>query len=291
MTVPDDFAALILTHGRPDQVITLDALSRAGYTGRWYLVVDDGDATLPGYIARYGQDRVLVFSKADVAKTMDLADAGGSDACVVFARNACDGLAAQLGIARYIQLDDDYRLFAYRYMDETPAFRKTDMRRMDDVLNALMEFQDVSGALTVAMAQTGDFLGGFRGGLWRKRLARKAMNSFICRTGQPINFPGRINEDVNAYAVHGGRGQLFLTVAELHLWQTPTQQQAGGMTAAYTGGTYRKSMYTVMMRPDAVMIASMGWKHRRWHHSIRWNHAVPKIISSRYQRQGGSGDG
>ena len=80
MSMPDDFAALILTHGRPGRVVTLNSLARAGYTGRWYLVVDDGDATRPEYIKRYGQDRVLTFSKAEIAKTMDLADGGGSDA-------------------------------------------------------------------------------------------------------------------------------------------------------------------------------------------------------------------
>lgn len=34
----DDFAVLILTHGRPEQQHTLRSLERSGYTGRVYLV-------------------------------------------------------------------------------------------------------------------------------------------------------------------------------------------------------------------------------------------------------------
>ena len=40
---PDDFVALILTHGRPDNVKTVDALAKHGYTGPWALVIDDED--------------------------------------------------------------------------------------------------------------------------------------------------------------------------------------------------------------------------------------------------------
>ncbi|EFC6976332.1 hypothetical protein DFZ72_21860 [Escherichia coli] len=37
----DDFCAFILTHGRPDKVLTYRTLRRAGYTGKIFIVVDD----------------------------------------------------------------------------------------------------------------------------------------------------------------------------------------------------------------------------------------------------------
>jgi len=40
-----DFAALILTHGRPDRVHTYFALRNAGYTGRILIVIDNEDKT------------------------------------------------------------------------------------------------------------------------------------------------------------------------------------------------------------------------------------------------------
>ena len=39
----NDFAILILTHGRPDNIKTLSSLKRAGYTGKYYIVIDNED--------------------------------------------------------------------------------------------------------------------------------------------------------------------------------------------------------------------------------------------------------
>ena len=58
----DDFCAFILTHGRPDKVLTYRTLRRAGYTGKIFIVVDDEDKTRDQYMADYGE-QVLVFSK------------------------------------------------------------------------------------------------------------------------------------------------------------------------------------------------------------------------------------
>ena len=38
-----DFAVFILTHGRPDNVITYNTLKKAGYTGDIYIVIDNED--------------------------------------------------------------------------------------------------------------------------------------------------------------------------------------------------------------------------------------------------------
>lgn len=69
----DDFCAFILTHGRPDKVLTYRTLRRAGYTGKIFIVVDDEDKTRHQYIAEFGK-QVLVFSKADIASRFDEAD-------------------------------------------------------------------------------------------------------------------------------------------------------------------------------------------------------------------------
>ena len=39
----DDFAVFILSHGRAKEQITLNSLLNAGYTGKWYIIVDDLD--------------------------------------------------------------------------------------------------------------------------------------------------------------------------------------------------------------------------------------------------------
>ena len=285
----DDFGVLILSHGRPDLVATtITALTEggyrsAGYTGKWWIVLDTEDPTAEQYAARWGADRLLFFDKDEVAETFDLADNGGSRGVIVYARNAAAVLARDLGLAYYMQLDDDYTYFAHRLeRDGHLAYSPT--RRMDDVLEAFVDFLDASGALTVAFAQAGDFIGGIHGA-FRRPILRKAMNTFIARTDRPIRFVGRINEDVNTYVWRGSQGDLFLTSTDFAIDQKNTQTQGGGMTGAYLdGGTYLKSFYTVMFAPSCVKISTLGESAHRVHHHVSWNHAVPKIVSDRHRK-------
>ena len=50
-----DFAIFILTHERPDKQSTLSNLIMQGYTGDWYLVVDDEDKSIDKYIENFGE--------------------------------------------------------------------------------------------------------------------------------------------------------------------------------------------------------------------------------------------
>ena len=81
------FVAFILTHGRPDRVLTYEKLRKHGYTGKIYIVCDDEDKTLPEYRKRFGD--VLVFSKSEIAKTFDEGDNFGDRRAIIYARNAC----------------------------------------------------------------------------------------------------------------------------------------------------------------------------------------------------------
>lgn len=283
----DDFAIFVLTHGRPEGVaLTLHALTKSRYTGRWYLVLDDEDDTADRYAEKWGPDRILTFNKdAVVAAGHDLADNGGPRGVIFYARNAAPVLARDLGLTYYMQLDDDYTYFAHR-LDRGGSLTYAFIYHMDDVLTALVDFLDASGALTVAFAQGGDFIGGVNGS-FKRRVLRKAMNTFIARVDRPIAFVGRINEDVNTYVWRGGQGELFLTLTDVAMNQLNTQSQGGGMTGAYLdGGTYRKSFYTVMLAPSCVKVGTIGELTHRVHHAIRWGNAVPKIVPGRFSKTG-----
>ena len=147
-------------------------------------------------------------------------------------------------------------------------------------------FLDASGAATVAFAQGGDFIGGLRGGNFKKRLLRKAMNSFFCRVDRPIQFRGTMNEDVTTYTTLGSRGELFFTFVDVHIIQIPTQSLGGGMTAAYReSGTYLKTFYSVMSMPSCIKVGMMYSKNSRIHHRIDWECCVPKILNEKYRKE------
>lgn len=297
------FAIFILSHGRPDHVVTWKALENAGWDGETYLVLDDEDPTADAYRERFGAERVLTFSKSAVAATMDEADRTGDRRAVVYARNACFQLARDLDLTHFLELDDDYTIFLFRWLAEertergayrgvptgpilsSPIIKRTFRR----VVDATLDFLDLSGAATVAWSQGGDHIGGAQGQIKEHvrwfHARRKAMNAFFVRTDSPLRWIGRVNEDVNTYVVEGGRGRLFFTIRHVQFNQLPTQQSSGGMTEMYlASGTYVKSFYTVMMAPSCVRIATMGRVQRRFHHRIAWDNAVPKIVSGEWRK-------
>jgi len=281
----ESFAVFIATNQRPNRVDTYANLRRSGYSGRVFLVVDDGDPTLEEYRAKYG-DAVLVFNKQTVAATFDLADTFHQQlGAVVFARNAIQALAKERQIDTYLMLDDDYTEFHYRF-DRMGNYKGVRIKSLDRVFAALLAFHKATPAVTVCMAQGGDFIGGAQGSYGAGiTLRRKAMNTFFCRADRSLRFLGRINEDVNTYVTRGTRGVLFLTVNAVSINQRTTQSNAGGMSDFYRqNGTYVKSFYTVLMAPSCVKISTMGRTDRRIHHLVLWRYAVPKIVDEKHRR-------
>lgn len=280
----DDFAALILTHGRANNVKTVKSLQKAGYTGKYYIVIDDEDDQENEYRRIYG-DKVIRFCKEARAKVTDVGDTSKERRCIIFARNEAFSIARDLGLKYFIELDDDYNNFDY-LAEENGKMKHTKVKQLDKVFEAMIDFLDVSGAKTVAMAQGGDMIGGIKSTRWKQMLLRKAMNSFICRVDNPINFVGRINEDVNTYVTGGIRGELFFTTLKAMLNQEPTQKSKGGMTENYLDGcTYVKTFYSVVYAPSCVKVASMGIANQRCHHHVDWNACCPKILNEKWRKR------
>ena len=278
------FAILILTHGRPYHVRTYDSLRRSGYTGPIYLVIDNEDETGDQYRQVFGPENVFEFNKEEIAATVDTGDTNPSRASTLFVRTALTQVAKDIGLDYYAQFDDDYTNFSYRYIRKNKMLSHT-IRNFDHIIPVMLDLLEDTNALTVALSQGGDHIGGILGN-YRKGVLRKAMNSQFTRTDRPIRFAGRLNDDVNSYVVQGSQGELFFTVTDIQLNQITTQSSPGGMTEIWVeSGTYLKSFFTVMMAPSSVKIRMMGQTSRRLHHSILWENTVPKIISPKHRKK------
>lgn len=285
----NNFAVFILTHGRPDKIKTLTTLSNSGYTGAIYFIVDNEDKTLPKYIENFGEDRVKIFDKKAFADTTDEGNNFDERRTITHARNACFSIAKELGIKYFIQLDDDYTEFRYRIIKDNAEFRPR-IKDINKIFDYLIEFYNNTGVYSVAFAQGGDFIGGFKGSPWvndptRPFKARKVMNSFLCSTDREFKFIGAMNEDVNTYTTLGSRGTLFFTIPTLELTQTQTQSQAGGITEMYLRfGTYCKAFTTLMMHPSGVKISILNTSKPRIHHLIDWAATTPRILNERHKK-------
>ena len=281
----NDFAAFILTHGRADNVITYETLKKTGYTGKIYIIIDNEDKTSKEYFDRFG-DKVVIFDKKKISKTFDEADNFNDRRSIVYARNACFDIAKKLGIKYFIQLDDDYTTFRFAANERGEYItQNTSITNLDAIFTAMLNFYKSTDIHSIAMAQGGDFIGGENSRVFKEKLARKCMNSFICSTDRPFQFSGRINEDVNTYTYKASLGYKFFTIATVRLEQKQTQSNEGGMTDIYLdNGTYIKSFYSVIFQPSAVTISLMGNKNNRLHHRVNWNATTPVILDEKYKK-------
>ena len=285
--LPDNFAVFILSHGRADNVITLKTLHRAGYTGRWYIVIDNEDKQADRYYQNFGRENVIMFNKAEEAERTDCGDNFPERNTVLFARNACFDIAEGLGLEYFLVLDDDYTDFRYKTDGRFNYLNMAWVKDGDAVINLLIEYYKSIDCASLAIAQGGDFIGGGGNDIHESiNRRRKAMNFWVLSTKRKYQYISRMNDDVSTYVSLGNRGLLFLTFPLVAIQQKETQTNDGGLTDMYKKfGTYVKSFYTVMYYPSSIKIEMMrSHVHERLHHSIDWDCTVPCIISEDFRK-------
>jgi len=283
-----DFAVIILSRARADNVKTINTLRRHGYTGEIYIAIDDDDPQIEEYKRIYG-DMVIVQDKKKAREITDLAS-NNTSSVVVFARNYVYEVAEKIGKRYILVLDDDYTYFFNRF-DENRNYitSKVKIINMDAYIKAYLDFFISANLDCLAFAQTGELLGGENASVSKifkeKKLMRKAMNAFFFDIKKPLYFHGRTNEDVNMYLLEGKIGKKIFTYPRVILQQERTQTQTGGLTEVYLDeGTYVKSFYSVIFAPSCVEVRAMNSTYKRLHHHISWRYAVPKILDERWKK-------
>ena len=287
----NDFAAFILTHGRAKNLVTIEALKRGGFTGKWYLILDNEDRTKEQYQQLFGAEKILIFNKKEYADKIDEGNNFDDRRATVHARNAAFDFAEKLGIDFFVLLEDDYENFEYRFPNKNnEKLIGIDIKNLDKIFQLHIDFLKKTPFTSVALAQNGDYIGGVNSPRIKdKKLIRKSMNSFFCSIRRKFSFVGQLNDDVNTYVTLGVRGHLFGTIPMISLKQIQTQKQKSGMTETYLKyGTYCKSFTTVMMHPSGVKVAMMNTSNPRIHHLIKWINTVPVILSERHKKYEGS---
>jgi len=280
----DNFCIIIISHGRPSEIYTLDTLKKAGCTLPIFILIDNEDSKADDYIEKY-KDSVFIFDKLKYANEVDNFDNFNNRRSTTHARNASFDLAKELGYEYFLVLDDDYTEFKMRINNELnhPKGRYLIIKDIDSVFLKTLDYYINSGFTSICYSQGGDWFGGEKN--FNKKPKRKAMNSFFCSVHRRFHFVSRLNEDVNTYMTLGHKGVVFMTIPFIQIDQKQTQSTSGGMTEAYIdGGTYVKSFYTVMCRPDCTSINLMGRTNLRMHHLIKWKNACPVIIDQKFKK-------
>lgn len=279
----DDFCAYILSYDRPDRITTYRTLRRQGYTGDICVLVGDDDPQLAAYRDKFGEE-LHVFDKRRWAERTDTGHPDCPKTTPVHARNAIWDVAAEQGYSHFWMLDDDYSLFQRRY-DAELEYNYSAIDDLDELVRQLIRFYEATPTDLLAIAQTGDYIGGAGNENVGIKMRRKVMNTFICATDNPVEFVSAMNDDVTTYVSRGRRGRLFLSFMPFAVNQEDTQQHDGGLTDLYVEtGTYTKSFQTVLWAPSCTKISEIIDKHNRIHHQINWRYAAPKILREKHQK-------
>jgi len=168
-----DFAVFILTHGRPDNVKTLSTIKKAGYTGKIFFIVDNEDKTVHKYIENFGAESVKVFDKKYYADNVDEGNNFDNMKVIIHARNACFDIAKDLNIKYFVQFDDDYYYFGYRYLTGAKI-----IKNIDAVFDSMIEFYKTTTIKTICFSQGGGHIVGIV-----KREKRQHITLAICNLG------------------------------------------------------------------------------------------------------------
>lgn len=146
---------------------------------------------------------------------------------IVYARNKCFDIAQDLGLHYFFEFEDDYLDFTARKPDVSgKGLHQYHVTSWDEIIDTFIEYFEACPQIkTLCFSQVGDWLGGIQGDMWKQKIKRKAMNTFLCSVDRPFTFLGRMNDDVNLYVTEGARGELFITVRDLILQQQETQKQ------------------------------------------------------------------
>lgn len=284
----DNFCAIILSHGRADNLLTYKSLRAHGYTGRILILIDDQDDQKDKYIANYGSDDIIVFDKKHAYDISDPGNNSGYMVSVLFARNVVHDVVEKAGYKWFVMLDDDYGDWRIR-LPKGDYLSHFSINDLDRVFEIYLDFYENTNAVTLSFSQGGDFIGGVRSRAFNKngdmRLLRKSMNVFFCSVDRPFQFYGIMNDDVNMYLINGHRGVLCFTAPQCSINQSETQASSGGLTDMYLNlGTYVKSFYSVMYSPSSVVVYEMGVNYKRLHHKINWEKTTPKILSETWRK-------
>ena len=276
----NDFAIFILSHGRANNQITLKTLRKAGYTGKWDIVVDDSDEQKDEYVEKYG-DHIIVFDKNAEYEKADTFTNEKYLKCILYARNACEKIAKKNEFKYFCQLDDDITSLVYRYEDDEKAKSKN-VTNLDDLLEAYIDFLESGNISCASFATQNAFIGGVSS--LRSEPNRRCFNVFFRNVNIPVKWRCAMNEDYITSILEGMTGKVFIEPKFVGVGTKEVGKgtQTGGMKETYAYmSDYERCFYAVIAAPSAF---SVEQNLKKFQITLRKDFSVPKILNERWRK-------
>ena len=275
----NDFAVFILTHERVNEQKTLETLSTSGYTGKVFLIVDDEDKQLQEYKDKYGS-KVIVFSKREVdCDTLTNQEEWRS---VVYARNAVNSIAENMGLRYVFMCDDDITRFTFRVVRDgkLKGFKVNNIGRL---LNKMADNMENGNISIFGFSQQGAYFGGANSDKYRNGCQRTCSQAMIVDTKAGIPWRGIFGEDLQASLDAGAMGKVVLSTMLVSIESPERTTNAGGLHDLYhSNNQYVTYFQSVLPYPSTVKVF---YKNGEAKHRIKQACVAPMIVSDRYRKE------
>lgn len=276
------YAVFILSHGRPHYQLTLDTLIRCGYSGDWYIVVDNLDKTVQEYKDLYGE-HILVFDKLEYVRRTECGLAEPKINFAVFARNAIEDLAVQLGYQYFIMMDDDLTKFRYRYDDDGHFRSLTITDNLDEVFNSYVEYLHTANVACLCFGVHNNYMRGTDMLYIESPRLRLCFTVYFRNTSFKVDWLLNMCEDRITSIAHGRDGQVWLQLLQVQVDTVPIGGEVeGGNSEVYRSvDKFQQTFFPVVIFPDCNYCTM--WKGK-WITSLHLENVCPKIIGGEYKK-------
>lgn len=280
----EKFAIFITTHGRADNQITLNTFKSLGYTGDWYLVLDNTDSQYDAYVANYGLEHIVVFNKQHFIDETDCCQSVPQPKAVVFARNAVELIAQCLGYKYFMVVDDDVTNLRLRYPENGSLKSAKLHNHIDQILDMAVQYLATTNLACVTFGFTNTYRGGVASVEKFTSRNRLCAELFIRNGNIPVNWRANFVEDLITSIDVGVRGDVCLQFMPIQLELCMNEGALpGGMSEAYNAtGRFKFYSMPAIIYPNCVSVEFDGTK---WKTRTKAEYSVPKIISSRYRKE------
>lgn len=286
----EDFAVFILTHGRPNTQLTLNALRNSGYSGKIYLVIDDLDVTADVYLDNFRQNKyactdVLVFNKMQYVQQTDTGLSEPLINFAVFARNAIEDFAVELGLSFFCMVDDDLTRFRFRYAQDDSLKSQQIYITMDEIITAHLDYMIEGNISCVSFGSPNNYMRGTQcfTELVDSDRTRLCCAIFFRNVRFKVNWFLNMCEDRITSFWYNREGQLWIQLLLVQLdWQELGGSSDGGNSEVYRSvDKFKQVCFPLLVFPDSNYVFS--WKNKLMN-GINSNTVCPKIISGGFKK-------
>lgn len=259
---------------------TAKLLNRIGYTGDFYICIQEDDKHKQQYIENFGEDKIITYDYYEQIPQTDFLDNYGNEKTgVVVVRNIIPKIAKSMGCKRYWILDDDITSFRYFKYKEGKFKTINDGAKLEKIFYMISEFGHKTNILKCGFKRDG--------GMWAPN-PFKFEHYVVQIMNLDVNAPpfrGRLAEDDvhDLSLLHQGKLIFNFPSITYTCSEFDTNKDGGGLNDMYqTFGMYRRFAYILLVCP--ILIFRIR-KFRKLNKKVPYENLIPKVINEKYKKE------